>query len=103
MDDEASKHAKDLQDLQAMEMKCQKSLKLIGAVHADYLARARGQCWQAVMQQFMKEVTDAWSIPADFMRLHDHTLSVEDKVLLELKIELHLAWGLYPHQRNSRR
>ena len=50
----------------------------------------------AFIEKLNGEVTAAWAIPADYIKLCDPMLTAEEKVMLELKIELHRGWGLYP-------
>ena len=58
-----------------------------------------GQNYQEFMDEMIREVTTNLAIPEDFMRLHDPRLTPEDRILLELKIELHTSWGLYHRKR----
>ena len=58
-----------------------------------------GENFLAFMEMVTQEMIAATAIPADFMRLHDHTLTPDERVMLELKIDLHSGWGLYSGRR----
>ena len=57
-----------------------------------------GEGFLAFVEKLNAEITATLAIPADYMKLCDPTLTREEKVMLELKIELHRGWGLYPGQ-----